>query len=236
MLYCCLPPDGDRASVSITINSPVMAETATSCSSPGDVWLFFSVPYRKSFEKHQHVNIDVVFCLCGHASIRKLSILTRKWEHSLNRKYRSPKVAPSSFRLCCSPPPPTTPRLLLEVLRVSNGSGSVVCGGPGGIRVVACENSPALLFMFAFTPCLLSLRMEIDGGRSFAQEKALLAVRVVTAGGESLLNRTDFLTDQTCGRWWVLMGDNCGEQKEGKKPPTPSPTLQTRRSPHIFAL
>lgn len=80
------------------------------------------------------------------------------------------------------------------------------------------------MFMFAsgaFTPCLLSLRLETDRGRSFAQEKALSAVGLVTVGGEFLQNRTDALSSASvirragCRR--VLMGDNCGEQKRRGK-------------------
>lgn len=43
VLYCCLPPEGGRDSVSITISSPAIVETATSCLFTGDVWVFFGI-------------------------------------------------------------------------------------------------------------------------------------------------------------------------------------------------
>lgn len=88
-----------------------------------------------------------------------------------------------------------------------------------------------------------------DGNRQrpeFRTGKALLAVRVVTVGGSFLQNHAHILHSaslirsglgRTAGVRRLLIGDNCGEQKERRKEIKALLTpVKTSGSPHIFAL
>lgn len=87
-----------------------------------------------------------------------------------------------------------------------------------------------------------------DGNRQrpeFRTGKALLAVRVVTVGGSLLQNHTHILYSaslirsglrRTAGIRRLLIGDNCGEQKERQKEIKGAPDSGPWCSPHIFPL
>lgn len=141
-------------------------------------------------------------------------------------------------------------RLPPETFRLPKGPISVIYRGPRGIWDMPCEKDcgPLLLFTFAsgaLTPCLLSLRMEIDRGRSFAQERLCWLSRVVTVGGivaakphsHSVLPILDQVrAGKDCGhsapsnrrQLWRTKG----KTKRNQRAPDSGPWC----SPHIFPL
>lgn len=104
-----------------------------------------------------------------------------------------------------------------------------------------------------FTLCLLSLSMEIDRGRSFAQERLCWQLRAVTAG-VSIYKVVVLDGDQYCMHLVGLIRDDCKKNKKQQQrnsfdkwrlhenqscaipSMTPDPILNTWCSPHIFAL